>query len=133
MNDTAISTAAEERLLADLDTYTDWLGGECYQQGRVTLPFIPTDRSRIQELIDGMTVPHLVALSLYPSFAIAGAAMWELRQRYIAANAKTLSIYAAEAAADAAHDELLEQAHRKAVSRQFLAVPVTPSAFGGLA
>ena len=89
------SSIAEDRALANVDSYTDWLASECigvmdadstdvlYQ---VLLPTETFDVGMYQLKIDAATVPQLLHITLTASSASrAWPAQCELKRRYLAA------------------------------------------------
>lgn len=84
LSDTRLNQRAEEIMLADVDSYVDWLFGHCYRREPIEIVVWSWKDTAVQELIDNADVPKLVALSLYPRQSVAWAAQWELRNRYLA-------------------------------------------------
>ena len=80
------SVSAEDDVLSDVDTYADWLYGRCMKATIVhcRIGYVPRDPAHLLNYLAALDIPQLVSLSLYPSVETAGAAMWELRQRYLA-------------------------------------------------
>jgi hypothetical protein len=72
--------ARREFLLADPDTFADWLYGQCHGAKLQTLPRIM--RGIVPDMED-RTTPQIVALLLYPRSDIQAAAMDELKARYL--------------------------------------------------
>lgn len=72
---------ARERLLADVDTYGDWLSAQCLGAPAQKLPYI----GRHVPDMDSLKTPLLVALTLYPRADIQVAAMDEIKARYLRA------------------------------------------------
>jgi hypothetical protein len=73
--------AHRERLLADVDTFSGWLSGECYQAPPQKLPRIAAGYPPFME---NLPTPQVVALLLHPRADVMAAAMDELRSRYLA-------------------------------------------------
>jgi hypothetical protein len=71
--------ARRERLLADADTFTDWLCAQCAGSPRQTLPRITAWAPDMSD----RTTPQIVALAMYPRGDIQAAAMDELKARYL--------------------------------------------------
>lgn len=78
---------AQERVLQDIDTYTDWLYGECMETGPVVLTHIPEEGSELLLYVDGLTTPQLQALTLYPRRDASFAASQRLSSLYLSAQA----------------------------------------------
>jgi hypothetical protein len=81
---------AEEALLHDADTYTDWLGGHCLCQSAVTVPAPKREPENLQMQIDRLTVPQLVVWQMHARSDVRSAACWELRCRFEKENGKRL-------------------------------------------
>lgn len=81
-----INIEAEERVLADVDTFTDWLGAKCMGATveHCRTWYVPRDPARRADYIDALDIPQLVALILHPNTAISGFACRQLRERYMA-------------------------------------------------
>lgn len=78
-----INMDAEDRVLANVEAYTEWESSHCMHATMVVLGYIPTQADMFAAYIETATIPHLVALKLYPAANIAGAACLELRERYL--------------------------------------------------
>jgi hypothetical protein len=88
---------AEERLLANMDVFTDWLAGHCYQIDQVPQRAIPQCPAALQEMIDGMKVPELLAASLHPFARVRSVATLELIRRYVAENETLMGMFTEDA------------------------------------
>lgn len=86
---------ATETVLEDVDSYTDWLGGQCMRKPAVVLGHVPYG-DEFHGFITEADVPTLVALTLYPAPRVAGYAALELRKRYIKTQSERISEVAAE-------------------------------------
>lgn len=95
-----LNAAAEDRLLADVDTFVDWLGAQCYNRTRVELGYVDTVPHRLLGRCDSAPVWELVALALYPDQVARNLAMDELRARYIKAHPGYLARIAEDMAAE---------------------------------
>jgi hypothetical protein len=71
-----------EQLLADVDTFSDWLSAQCHGVPAQTLPRIAAGYPPFME---SLPTPQIVALLLYPRADVQAAAMDELKARYLAA------------------------------------------------
>ncbi len=82
---------AEERVLCDMDGFTDWLGGACMNEPPVHLGFVPSSRATSQadafrDRLESTSVAELLCVALTkPQWS--SDAMVELRSRYVAASA----------------------------------------------
>lgn len=74
---------AEDELLEDVDSYTDWLGAQCAGHGCERFTYVPYNKHALRRIADGMTAPALVAWLLYPNADVAGVAALVLRTRYV--------------------------------------------------
>lgn len=74
---------AQERVTADVDTFADWLYGECIGQPADRFGYIPTNPTSRAMFIQSLTVAQLAGALLYPDRDLAGRAAAELRERYI--------------------------------------------------
>ena len=103
-DETRISMAAEDHVLADVDTFADWLSGHCIgaQVEQCRIVHVPRGDAALGAFVETLTVPQLVALQMYPRPEIAGKACCELRRRYLADPQTVcyLQRIAAEVAAD---------------------------------
>lgn len=87
---------AEERVLCDMDGFTDWLAGKCMNAGPVLLGFVPVRNERttaycdrFSDRMNGMSVAELLCVALTkPQWA--GEAMLHLQSQYLADNAKRI-------------------------------------------
>jgi hypothetical protein len=86
---------AEEELFEDVDSFADWLGGECAGKPPVRLGHVPSKPAALADLIARSTTPELAALLLYPDRIAAGYAALALRERYLAASSKHVERIAA--------------------------------------
>jgi len=84
LSDARLNQRAEEIMLADVDSYAEWLSAHCYRSKPIELMFVTNDPVNLQMLVDRADVPKLVALTLYPRMSVVWAAQWELRNRYLA-------------------------------------------------
>lgn len=81
---------AEERVLCDMDGFTDWLGGACMNR-TVTLGLVPLNRptrdgDQFFDRLSSLPVAELLCVALTkPQWS--SDAMVELRSRYVAASA----------------------------------------------
>lgn len=91
---------AEDEMLADADGFCDWLGAECMGHGAVSAGYVPKGDALVDHATR-LTVPQLVALSLYPRAECAAASMNVLRERYLQASQAWLLKRAGEIARDA--------------------------------
>lgn len=81
---------AELRVLADVDSFADWLGAAAFGQSAVIASACPADAD-----LSEMPVPDLIAIGL--QWPQSGAAAWgEIRRRYLAANAQRIAELAGE-------------------------------------
>ena len=81
---------AEDHLLSDVDSYAEWLSGECFGK-TVDLGYVSRDPVEMADRVGAASVAELVALTLYPRSAVAAAACHELRTRYIQHSADWLA------------------------------------------
>jgi hypothetical protein len=80
VNALADHEARRERLLADADTFTDWLSAQCMGRGVQALPRLSLSEAPEME---HRTTAQIVALALYPRSDVQAAAMDELKARYL--------------------------------------------------
>lgn len=83
LSDTRLNQRAEEIMLADVDSYAEWLSARCCRKPPVELMFVTRDPVDLQMLVDQADVPKLVALTLYPRQSVAQAAQREITNRYL--------------------------------------------------
>jgi hypothetical protein len=77
---------AEEDALDDVDSYQDWLGGECANCEPMYLGYVPLrDKAELAAMVEAATMPKLVRLQLYPNAAVSFAASQEIVKRYLTA------------------------------------------------
>jgi hypothetical protein len=83
----AINMDAEFEVLADVDTYAEWLSTHCMgtDPKMCRIGYVPTSRGSRGAYIEALSIPHLVALQLHADQDAAARACWELRTRYLAA------------------------------------------------
>lgn len=84
-----ITLEAHERLLSDMDSFTDWLGAQCMGSDPKLnrIGYVPRDSVHLLSFIESLDAPQLLALSLYPRADVQGKAMSLIRERYIEASA----------------------------------------------
>lgn len=92
-----IRSAAEERLLADTDEFTNWLVGHCanVSHEHTRLGYIPRG-DRLGDMLDTFDVPQLVACLLHPNRDLVAGAASRLRDRYEAENGALLARFVDE-------------------------------------
>ena len=81
---------AEERVLADMDSFTDWLGAACMNADPVRLGFVPVRNERttaycdrFSDRMNGMSVAELLCVALTkPQWA--SDAMVHIQSQYLA-------------------------------------------------
>jgi hypothetical protein len=104
LGDVQLRIEAEELLLADVDSYSNWLAMHCsnVQPSHTRPRYVPRDAVDFARFVESLDVPQLVALSHYPRIEVAGAAACALRERYVADSTDHLSKLAAKLAGAAA-------------------------------
>lgn len=96
----AIWRACEDDMLADVDSYTEWLAAECMGHADVRTGYVPSDADELAALLETLTVPQLAAHRGYPSADVCFGAEQELQRRYLAtANVQTVLQFAVSEAA----------------------------------
>jgi hypothetical protein len=82
----AINMAAEEAVLADVDTYTDWLGGHCMRVDRehTRIGYVPNDDAHLLNFAESLDIPQLVAALHSPHHRLVCHAAQLLRDKYLA-------------------------------------------------
>lgn len=114
----ATTTYAEDRACRCVDTLQDWIGGEC--SGASDVPAHVIRDARYETPTSDLTNPELLAVIFAGSREQSCAAVQELRDRYLAANAKWVAQLANET--DDRHDsaciqfDAKWQAHKDAVA-----------------
>ncbi len=73
---------AEERVLADVDSFANWLSTHCANEKPVELGYIPRNPVRRQQFIESLTVAQLAAGLLHVTIAFDCAN--RLREVYLA-------------------------------------------------
>lgn len=74
---------AAERLCADVDSFSNWLSTHCYQAPAERFGYVPTNSTSRAMFIESLSVPQLLAATLYPDRDLAGRAAIELRERFL--------------------------------------------------
>lgn len=77
-----VRMAAEERVIADVDSFTEWLSVQCKHARPDPFGYIPRDAGRRLQFIESLTVPQLTAGLLHAQ--IAGDCANRLREVYLA-------------------------------------------------
>lgn len=89
--------AAESRVLADMDLFQEWLGGELQHKRAEFWP--SSDEVTLMRQIERATVPQLQAAIFYPHERCCFLAAREMRNRYMKAQERhILKLAAAEVA-----------------------------------
>lgn len=70
----------------DVDTFCDWLYSKCLGEKPVSARYVPRNAAALADIADGMTVPELLALAMYPAVEVAGVGMVELVRRFEASS-----------------------------------------------
>jgi len=93
---------AEAEVLADIESFTNWLCGECAHQPPVRLGLVPLrDDVELAALVERASLSELVALQHYPNPGVCFKATQELTRRYLAARLPEVLQVVAEARAAA--------------------------------
>lgn len=87
---------AEDVVLSDMDSFSEWLSASCMYQTRVSTPIMPRDAGELEAVIESARVPVLAALLLYPRPEVRARAADELRQRYLTDSAHRIHRIASE-------------------------------------
>lgn len=87
-------TDAQSRACRNVDVIHDWIGGECIAADAV--PAHVVREARYETPISDLTTPELLAVMFDGSREQAYAAVLEMRDRYLAANADYVARLAAE-------------------------------------
>jgi hypothetical protein len=91
---------AEEEVLADVETLTNWLCGECAHAAPQRLGYVPLRcKDELAARVERACVPELVALRNYPNAVVCYAATQELQKRYLGAKQAFVLAAVAEARA----------------------------------
>lgn len=88
INDRALISCrieAQERVLADVDSFQNWLGAQCCSAQPDRFGYMPRSDVGRAQFVASLTVAQLTALLLYPERDLAGRAAMELRERYVKA------------------------------------------------
>lgn len=77
---------AEERILADVDTYSDWLYSKCIgtPAAHCRFGYIPRGKTDLMLFVESLDVAQLVAALLHPRSEFVALAAWQLRDLYLA-------------------------------------------------
>lgn len=98
-------TDAQSRACRSVDVLQDWIGGECSGADAVALHIVR--EARYETPISDLTTPELLAVMFDGCREQAYAAVQEMRDRYLAANADYVARLAAQPSdEDASHDAL---------------------------
>lgn len=83
-----VADAAEEHVLSDMDTYSDWLTSHCIGASvdHTRIVSVPRSAESLLRFVEALDIPQLLALSLYPRANARAAACDALRYRYLAAS-----------------------------------------------
>ena len=81
----AETISRQDKMLDDIDGFTEWLSGECYHanEAHCRIGYVPRDKARRQSFIDVLDVPQLVSAMLYPDAELSAMAVREIRTRYL--------------------------------------------------
>ena len=75
---------AEELALENMDTFSDWLVGQCAQHRRVAVPIMRSGVGAMEAAVEACTVPQLVVLTLDGRSDVRAFAATTLKDRYLA-------------------------------------------------
>lgn len=97
-----IEMEANDRLLADIDTYVDWLSRQCTgaKPEHCHTTWVPNDELKLERVMASLDVPQLVSLTFYPRVQVQVAALDLLKQKYIEQSGDYLSILRAKVQAE---------------------------------
>ena len=88
--------AAEDRVLADVDTFTDWLAGHCQGAKPCFIFGLARDSAVLAITLDKATVPQLVAMLLFQRADVQVGAADRLRAAYLVAQHDNITKLALE-------------------------------------
>jgi hypothetical protein len=89
---------AEDEVLADVETFTNWLCGECAHAAPQRLGYVPLRcKDELTARVERAGVPELVALQNFPNAGVCYAATQELQKRYLGAKQAFVLAAVAEA------------------------------------
>lgn len=86
MHPQLVADEAEERVLADMDSYSNWLAIQCSNvaASHTRIKYVPRSALNLRDFVDALDVPQLLALTLYPRGDAQALACDALRARYLA-------------------------------------------------
>jgi hypothetical protein len=91
-----LASSAEDIMLSDVDAFVEWLGIHTHGSPRISLGAVWLCPADLAVRVETMSIPELVALSLYPADRARSAAMRELSSRFLAAHPGHLADIEAE-------------------------------------
>lgn len=77
-------STAEDIAVENMDQFSDWLAGHCYQRYSVAAPVIRGGVGQMEMIIERSTVPELATLMLHARADVRAQACSEMQQRYLA-------------------------------------------------
>lgn len=77
---------AEARVLADVDTFADWLYSHCANvpADHTRIGYVPSSPHNMRVWLESLDIAQTAAALLNPTRGLAEAAAWQLRERYLA-------------------------------------------------
>ena len=82
----AMRLEAETRVLADMDSYADWLYSHCTGKPvtHTEIGYVPSSRTSMAAFVEALDVSQLLACTLKSTGGLPEIASWQLRTRYLA-------------------------------------------------
>ena len=93
MHPQLVADEAEERVLADMDSYSNWLAIQCSNVAvsHTRIKYVPRSALNLRDFVDALDVPQLLALTLYPRGDAQALACDALKARYLATCAEYIA------------------------------------------
>jgi hypothetical protein len=84
----ALNMEAEDRVLADVDSSSDWLAGECYHAPKERIGYVPNSLTNRERFIESLTIAQLWrhAMARCVDDQTVLLAVREIQRRFLAAS-----------------------------------------------